>query len=143
MTIEPGEEITPLVIQAVSAEKMKTLAALLGDPNNIHFDADAVRSLGLGDKTINQGPSNLAYVMNMLIAWSGSIQNVRKLTVRFMGNVVAGDRLIAGGRVTSIETGDRGLEAHCDVWLDVVDGGRALGGTAVVGLASDDVAAEA
>lgn len=115
-----GEEVL------VGAERMKTMSALMRDANPIHFDPDAVRALGLGDRPVNQGPLNQAYVVTMLARWSGG--RVRALRLRYLGTVFAGDRVRAGGRVTAIGGG----VAECEVWLDVVGGDRVLAGTAVV-----------
>ena len=87
--VGPGAEIPPLTI-VVDAQRMKTMAAILRDPYPVHWDPDAVRAAGLGDRPINQGPLNLGYVANMLMAWAGD-DAVRRLTVRFGDRVVADD----------------------------------------------------
>jgi hypothetical protein len=61
---------------------------------------------------INQGPLNLGYVANMLMAWAGPA-SVRRLTVSFGRPVLDDDHVVAGGRVRSIVDGI----ATCDVWL--------------------------
>jgi acyl dehydratase len=71
VNVEVGTEVPPFVVESVPVEPMKTVAALLHDPNPIHFDVTAVRSLGMGDRTVNQGPTNMAYVANMLIRRAG------------------------------------------------------------------------
>lgn len=133
--LQVGMEIPPWEV-LVSAEKMKTTAALLADPNPIHFDVRAVRALGLGDRPVNQGPLNMGYVMNMLAAFTGSHDCLRRLRVRFLANVLAGDRVRATGVVTGLtEAPDRGGRwAECDVSLAVVGGRTVLRGTATVAL---------
>ena len=128
----PGEELTPLVIESVSTGAMKTVAALLHDPNPIHFDIESVRSLGMGDQPVNQGPNNMAYVVSMLSRYAGGPERVRRLRVRFLGNVFGGDRLVARGRVTSVgeELGEQ--VAELDVWLERAEDDRVLEGTATV-----------
>jgi len=86
-----GAELEPFVVESVDAEKMKIMAAILQDPNPIHFDVDAVRKLGLGDRPVNQGPINMAYLMNVATAWAGGPEALRRFQVRFAGNVFAGD----------------------------------------------------
>jgi len=131
---QAGEEIPPLLIDSISSEPMKTVAALLHDSNPIHFDVEAVQALGMGDRVVNQGPNNMAYVVNMLASWAGSPGRVRGLRVRFLGNVFAGDRLTARGTVTGVreEGGER--FADLDVWLERAEDDRVLDGTAVVAL---------
>jgi acyl dehydratase len=106
---------------------------LIQDPNPIHWDVEAVRRLGLGDKPINQGPNNMAYVVNALASWVGGIEKFRNLKVRFLGNVYAGDRLTVVGSVTDIDEVKGDTLATCDVQLvrgdigdeDVVMAGQA------------------
>lgn len=127
-----GDELPPMIIESVDAEKMKTMAALLGDSNPIHWDVDTVRELGMGNQPVNQGPNNLGYVMNMLGGWAGGAERIQKIRVRFLDNVFAGDRLEAGGTVTAV--GDDGT-VECDVWLARDGTHPVLAGTATLVLA--------
>ena len=130
--VNVGDELPQRVIESVDAEKIKTMAALMGDPNTIHFDVDDVRRLGLGDRAVNQGPNNMGYVIDMLTDWAGGPANFRRVKVRFLGNVFAGDRLVAGGKVTAVRPSAEGQLVDCDVWL-ARDGNQAvLAGTATV-----------
>lgn len=136
MEVAPGTELPALVVEEVRPEPMKTVAALLHDPNPIHFDVEAVRALGMGDRVVNQGPSNMAYVVNMLTDWTGNPARLRRLRVRFLGNVLAGDRLAARGIVTGVrEEGGERL-ADLDVWLERSEDDRVLDGTATVAIGS-------
>jgi acyl dehydratase len=130
--VSVGDELPRRVIESVSAEKMKTMAALLGDPNTIHWDADDVRRLGLGDRPVNQGPNNMGYVIDMLTDWAGGPVSFRRMKVRFSGNVFAGDRLVAGGKVTAVRPGPGGRLVDCDVWLARDGTEPVLAGTATV-----------
>ena len=130
--VQAGDELPQWVIESVSAEKMKTMAALLGDPNTIHWDVDDVRRLGLGDRPVNQGPNNMGYVIDMLADWAGGPANFRRLKVRFLGNVFAEDRLVAGGKVTGVRPSPEGQLVDCDVWLARNGTEAVLAGTATV-----------
>ncbi|MAG68734.1 MAG: protein dehydratase [Acidobacteria bacterium] len=131
--ISVGSEFPYYDIGIVDAEKMKTMAILIQDPNPIHWDVEAVRRLGLGDKPINQGPNSMAYVVNALVSWVGGIEKFRNLKVRFLGNVYAGDRLTVVGSVADIDEVKGETLATCDVQLvrgdigdeDVVMAGQA------------------
>lgn len=70
MNCVEGQAIPEWVMPEVSAERMRTMAAILRDPNPLHWDRDAVAALplGLGRRTINQGPLGLSYMVNMLHA---------------------------------------------------------------------------
>ncbi|MEH6593787.1 MAG: MaoC family dehydratase [Halioglobus sp.] len=124
-----GDAIPEWVMESVSAERMRTMAAILRDPNPVHWDRDAVAALplGLGRRTINQGPLGLAYIINMLHAWSGPT-SLRRIKMTFPQVVLDGERVTAKGIVTGIES-DR---VHCDVWLEEATRGILLSGTATV-----------
>jgi 3-hydroxybutyryl-CoA dehydratase len=121
----PGAELPPWH-GTVDATRMHVIALILGDPNVIHVDADAVRALGLGPAQVNQGPANIAYVLNMLAAaFPGG--RVTQIRTRLLGHVFAGDEVVAGGRVISASD----TSATCDVWLARADA-KVLTGTATV-----------
>lgn len=122
-------DLPPFTIPSVSADAMREWARFLHDPNPIHLDPDFVRAKGLGDRVINQGPANLAYIINMLLAaFPGG--RITALESRFIDNAYAGDRLTAGGRVVEAGVG----HAICEVWL-TADGNRPIiQGTATIKL---------
>lgn len=122
-----GHMLPPRTLPPVSAEKMKTMAALLSDSNPIHFDVDAVRALGMGDRPVNQGPTNMAYIMNYLVDWAGSNERISRLSVRFRANVFAGQVAEVRGQITAITA----HSVDIDVEL-VADGVIALSGTGTV-----------
>ena len=85
MSVTPGTELPAWRVDRVDPEKMKLFAAIARDPNTIHWDRAEVARRGLGERVINQGPTNLGYVINMLHAWAGP-GCVRELTIRFRPN---------------------------------------------------------
>ena len=111
-----AETIPPLTVEHVDAARMKTMAALLRDPYPIHWDVAAVRAAGHGDRPVNQGPLNLAYIANMLMAWAGD-GSIRRLTVAFHGRVFAGDAVTASGEVDEIVEVAGERRARCSVRL--------------------------
>jgi acyl dehydratase len=118
---------------SVSAERMRTMAAILRDPNPLHWDRDAVDALplGLGKRTINQGPLGLSYMINMLHAWAGP-DCIRRIVMRFPQVVLDGECVIARGEITALRE-DQGLAlADCKIWLEHADRGILLEGTATV-----------
>jgi acyl dehydratase len=129
---EVGTVIAPWTLASVSAEKMKTMAALLDDPNSIHWDTEATAALGLGDRPVNQGPNNVGYVINMLAQWLGGTAAIKRLRLRFLTNVFAGDCLEAGGTVIARHVDGDVVTLTCDVWLVRSDGTTVLAGTADV-----------
>ena len=134
-TVEVGTELPAYEVPQVSAEKMKTMAALLNDPTAIHWDVATLQALGMGDRPVNQGPLNMGYVMNAVTAWAGGPDRLRRLRVRFLGTVLAGQHLRARGTVTAVREEDGARLADCDVVLEVVDGDAVVAGSATVVLA--------
>ncbi len=116
MSCAPGDTLPEWVMESVSAERMRTMAAILRDPNPLHWDREAVAALplDLGRRTINQGPLGLGYIINMLHAWRGP-GCIRRIVMRFPDVVLDGDRVVAGGEV--VELLDGGTAALCSVWL--------------------------
>lgn len=131
MDASPGLQLPEWSLEAVSAEKMKLLAAILRDPNPIHWDPSEVARRGLGTRLINQGPINLGYITNMLMAWAGP-DCLRHLEARFTANVFDDDSVVAGGVVTAVREEDGERLAECEVWLQRGDGSRAVEGQATV-----------
>jgi 3-hydroxybutyryl-CoA dehydratase len=120
--MKPGDELSGPVIM-VDPQPMKVFAALLRDPNMIHLDPAVTRELGMGDRVVNQGPFNLGYVHTLLERYGRVVAS----RFRFHGNVVAGDRVVAGARVTAVD----GVLADLEVWLDRIgdEGARVVSGT--------------
>jgi acyl dehydratase len=129
MDVAVGDVIPPFEIADVDPEKMKTVAALIHDPNPIHWDVEMVERIGMGDRVINQGPSNMAYVIDALIAWTGDARSVRNVKMRFNGNVFGHDRVVATGVVTDVSEADGERVVSCDVWLERGED-RVVSGTA-------------
>ena len=127
----PGDALTCHRVTTVTADSMRTMSVLLDDPNPIHLDVAAVRELGLGDRLINQGPANVAYMMDM-IRENFPTGRLRHFRTRLLSNVFQGDTVTAGGSVESTEDHPDGRQITCQVWLDVEEGGRAVEGTAIV-----------
>jgi len=130
-----GDAIPEWVMASVCPQRMCTMAAILRDPNPIHWDRDAVAALplALGRRTINQGPLGLSYLINMLHAWAGPT-SIRRIVMRFPQVVLDGEQVIARGTITALrEEQDRHL-AECDIWLEHAERGVLLEGTATVAL---------
>jgi 3-hydroxybutyryl-CoA dehydratase len=127
MSYAVGDALPPFVIESVSADAMKQWAVFLADPNPIHLDVEVVKAKGLGDRVINQGPINVAYMMNMLMAaFPGA--KIEAMDSRFLDNVYGGDKAVASGTITAIE----GNRISCEFTLDVEGRGTVNSGTATI-----------
>jgi len=127
MTVTIGDALPPFVIDRISPEGMRDWSVFLADPNPIHLDVEVVKAKGLGDKRINQGPINVAYVINMLLAaFPGG--RIEAMDSRFLDNVYEGDRVIAAGTVTAVD----GNRISCEFTLNVDGRGAVNSGTATI-----------
>jgi acyl dehydratase len=129
--VAAGQAIEPLVIDSIDAERMKTMAAILQDPNPIHYDVEVVKALGYGDRPVNQGPLNMAYVLEAVSRFAGAPSAIVRFNARFLGNVFAGDRLECTGSVTAVD--QDAATAELEV-VAAVDGTPVLAGTATIRL---------
>jgi 3-hydroxybutyryl-CoA dehydratase len=127
MSHKVGDALPPFVIEHVSPDAMKAWAVFLADPNPIHLDVEVVKAKGLGDRVINQGPANVAYMMNMLMAaFPGA--TIAAMDSRFLDNVYGGDTVTAQGSITAID----GNRISCAFTLDVEGRGSVNSGTATL-----------
>ena len=141
MNVEAGDAIPDWVMESVRPERMRTMAAILRDPNPVHWDRETCKRMGFGDHTINQGPLGLSYMVNMLHAWAGP-GSLRRLVMRFPQVVLDGERVVARGEITALRVERGEALADCRVWLEEETRGTLLEGEATVsldGLPSHDV----
>lgn len=127
MSHKVGDALPTFAIESVSPEAMKDWAVFLADPNPIHLDVEVVKAKGLGDRVINQGPINVAYMMNMLMAAFPGCR-IDCMDSRFLDNVYGGDKAVASGTITAIE----GNRISCEFTLNVEGRGTVNSGTATI-----------
>ncbi len=133
MNVSAGDEIPAWDMPSVRPERMRTMAAILRDPNPVHWDPRVVAKLGYGDHTINQGPLGLSYMVNMLHAWTGPT-SIRRIYMTFPMAVLDGDHISAQGKVTAVREENGKRYADCDIWLHREGTANPLEGKATVEL---------
>lgn len=111
-----GDEVPSWHMPSVSAARMRTMAAILRDPNPVHWDSRVVKQMGFGEHTINQGPLGLSYMVNMLHEWAGH-GCLRRLVMRFPLPVMDGDDILACGKISGIDDSGDEVLVEIDVWL--------------------------
>lgn len=136
MRVAVGDTIPPFRMERVTAERMKTVAAIFRDPFPVHWDREATREMGFEGKLLNQSPINLGYVINMLMHWAGPTC-VRRIRTEFPEPVFDGESVQAGGSVVALSREASETVAECEVWLDREDGTRSLVARAWVALPAD------
>jgi acyl dehydratase len=119
--------LAPFVIDPVETEPMKLMAAILEDPNPIHIDPAVTQALGLGDRLVNQGTTNVTWLLEAVQRFAGGADRIRAFRIRFIANVFAGERFEVTGKVTAVDA----ASGEADLDLLATSGGRpVLGGTA-------------
>lgn len=125
-----GDALAPFGL-VVDPAAMRVWADALRDPNPIHLDADAVRAQGLGDRVINQGPANAAYLINLLQrAFPDGV--IEALEFRFLDNVYGGEAVEATGTVVAVA--DDPARVTCELLLSATDRRQVVSGQATVRL---------
>ena len=127
-----GQEIPALTTAPVRLEDIQTVMNVMDDVNPVHIDTELVERLGLRG-LVNQGPANLAYVVNMLLRWAGHPAAIRRLAFRFHSISCPGDELTARARVIDVDADDP-RRLTCDFSLERTDGATVVSGTANVEL---------
>jgi acyl dehydratase len=115
-------------MDGIDLDRIRGFMEVMRDVNPVHDDPELVERLGLRGP-VNQGPANLAYMLNMLIDWTGDVTAIERLDFRFLDVVTTGDVVTAGGEVVELDADGKAI---CDVWLDRADGTRAVTATARV-----------
>lgn len=87
-------------LESVDAEAMITWCNALRDDNPIHVDPNAAAALGFGVKTVNPGPINLSYLMNMVLEDKPG-KTIRSFDATLTGNVFSGDSVTGEGAWSS------------------------------------------
>ena len=104
MSFKPGDALPSLAAPDITVTRIAQVMDVMDDNNPVHIDEELVKTLGLRG-LVNQGPCNLAYITNMLTAWAGNPDAVRRFHIRFHNMVCPGDKLTAEGRVAAIHRG--------------------------------------
>lgn len=84
-------------LDAVRQDSMALWVALLRDANPIHVDPLAAEALGFGRHTVNPGPANLAYAINMLMAALPGT-HPREIRAHFGANILSSDAVEVTGQ---------------------------------------------
>ena len=102
----------------VTQENMNLWAEILDDPNPIHLDVNSVKSLGLGEKTINQGHANIAYIINA-INYNFPDSEIIKLNNNMTDSILEGDKITVSGQIDNIIEESNKLIINCQLQLNV------------------------
>ncbi len=107
MKYKVGQKINEWTYQ-VRQENLNAWSKILNDPNPIHFDSEAVKEIGLGNKCINQGPANISYIINA-ITYNFPKSRILSIKNRLNGNVFVDDIISVTGKITKVLNKDESI----------------------------------
>jgi acyl dehydratase len=116
-----GQEL-PTLERVVGPEDIRAYAEASGDRNPLHLNEEAARAAGLPD-VIAHGMFTMGHLGSCLTRWAGAAAAITHLRAAFRSPVMTGDRIVAGGRITSLDAASR--RATLDVWVSVERDGAA------------------
>ena len=130
--VEVGDELGP-VDKVVSSEDVQLFTRIQredGGAPKFFTDAEAARREGLPGKIV-PGPVSMAFMAQLVVSWSDGGW-IRKLDVVFRQTVPHNTPLRVVGVVTDkYQVDDKG-HVECDVYVESTEGGRLVGGQAIV-----------
>jgi acyl dehydratase len=132
MRLEPGAELRPLEIPAISRTTLALFAAASGDHNPIHIDIDNAQSAGLDD-VFAHGMLSMAYLARLL---TDNIRytRVNSYKVRFAAITPVHGQPTCHGVVREILDVDGEERALLDLTVTLADGTVTLVGEATVAM---------
>ena len=113
--VHVGDEL-PALRRVVTREDVKAYADASGDQNPLHQDDAVARAAGF-DGIIAHGMFTMGHMSACIVAWAGDASAVAKLSAQFRAPVSMGDEIVAGGRVTSLDSDAR--LATLETWVTV------------------------
>jgi acyl dehydratase len=118
--ITAGDELPPLT-RVITREDVRAYAEVGGDRNPLHVDDDVARAAGF-EGIIAHGMFTMSHLSTCLTRWLGDVSPIRAIKVQFREPVFAGDSIVAGGRVRTVNAPTR--TAILDLWVTVHREGR-------------------
>ena len=90
-----------------------------------------MKDLNLGDNCINQGPANVAYIINCI---SNNFHKYELVSIKnkFKGNVFSGDNVTVKGSISSINNCDERIYLTLDLYLNTQNQRGVVETTAVI-----------
>lgn len=111
----------PTLERVVTREDVKEYAVASGDQNPLHLNDDAAKAAGFPG-VIAHGMYTMSHLATCIVRWAGDVSALARLRVQFRAPVLAGETIVAGGKVIDVQTDRR--TATLDVWVTVERDGK-------------------
>jgi len=125
-----GDELPPLLKEAVSRVQLARYAGASGDFNPIHVDEPYAQAAGMGG-VIAHGMLSMGFLGQIVARWTGPA-SVARIDARFKSIVRPGDVLTV--RATVAEKNDADRTVRLRLWCENQDRATVAEGGAVVRL---------
>lgn len=122
-----GDELVRTV-ENLRGSDMKLVAALLQDPYPPHYDPRRAEELGYPG-LLNQGPSNLAYILQPIVRELDSPSKLASFDMRFHDMVFEGETVTVTATVEEKTATDDGGSVEFSVVLSKENGETGVDGT--------------
>jgi acyl dehydratase len=110
-----GDDL-PEVPRRITQDDVRAYADASGDQNPLHQDEEVARAAGFPG-TIAHGMFTMGHLVSAILRWAGSEDALSRIHVQFRAPVVVGETIVAGGKITSLDTARRSVTL--DVWVRV------------------------
>lgn len=131
--LEPGRELPALEKGPVTRQHLVEWCAAENDYYPLHYDERVALAMALPGTPI-QGTYRQALLAQLLERWLGGTGVLRRLTAKYRGLDLEGDRLVARARVRDVEKRVGGGLVTLDVWVENSRGETNTSGEATVEL---------
>jgi acyl dehydratase len=111
--VRVGEDL-PERARVVTAADVRDYADAGGDQNPLHQDEAFARRVGFPG-IVAHGMFTMGHMAAAVVAWAGDAECVSSVSAQFRAVVFMGEEIVAGGRVTAVDT-DAGT-ATVDLWV--------------------------
>ena len=118
--VHVGDKL-PTLERVVTQEVVKQYAEASGDQNPLHLNDDAAKAAGFPG-VIAHGMYTMSHLATCIVRWAGDVSALARLRVQFRAPVLAGETIVAGGKVIDVQTDRR--TATLDVWVTVERDGK-------------------
>jgi acyl dehydratase len=123
-----GMEVST-TFEDIEAAEIKLMTAITRDPNPIHFDRKVIEKMGFPG-LVNQGASNLSYLVQGVEGLTDEQARIRDVDVRFESQVFEGDTLTTNVVVEAVQERTDGLDVETSAEVVKPDGTVVMTGTA-------------
>jgi acyl dehydratase len=118
--VRVGDAI-PGVTWSVSRDDLSAYADASGDRNPLHLDDEAARAVGFPG-VIAHGMLTMGRLASAVLGWAGDGAWLTRLRAQFRAPVFAGETVVCGGTVTSID--EQARTVRLEVWATVERDGQ-------------------